>query len=67
MKLYQRWVYEAIQEFDFETSFTTYEIIARIVDKKGHSNFIGNISQTANYCSRYARKVAKGTYRRKRT
>ena len=63
-KYFEKWVYETVEEMD--EVFTGHEIIARIVEKKGTSMYVGNTQQVGYLLGKLdnVERIGEGEYRR---
>ena len=63
-KFFEKWVYEAVKEMD--KVFTAHEVIAKVVEKKGTSMYVGNAQQVGYLLNKLdeIERVGDAEYRR---
>lgn len=63
-KFFEKWVYEAVKEMD--KAFTAHEVIAKVVEKKGTSMYVGNAQQVGYLLNKLdeIERVGDAEYRR---
>jgi len=63
-KFFEKWVYEAVKEMD--EVFTAHQVIAKVVEKKGTSMYVGNAQQVGYLLNKLdeIERVGDAEYRR---
>ena len=63
-KFFEKWVYEAVKEMD--EVFTAHEVIAKVVEKKGTSMYVGNAQQVGYLLNKLdeIERIGDAEYRR---
>ena len=63
-KFFEKWVYEAVKEMD--EVFTAHQVIAKVVEKKGTSMYVGNAQQVGYLLNKLdeIERIGDAEYRR---